>query len=132
MLGLGSKKRDQAIQDEKAFTPGEPVRYGGFNGNNLLIAIVFTATVGFSLFGYDQGKLSRVLQILLVSDVQVSCLVSLVPRPSTTNSPLLDNPPPTMSTPVPFEVPSLPVTKSVVSLVLYAPTLSESDSVDER
>lgn len=66
MLGLGSKKRDQAIQDEKAFTPGEPVRYGGFNGNNLLVAIVFTATVGFSLFGYDQGKLSRVLQILLV------------------------------------------------------------------
>jgi hypothetical protein len=56
MLGFGNKKKEQAIQDEKAFVAGEPVRYGGFNGSNLLTAIVFTATVGFSLFGYDQGE----------------------------------------------------------------------------
>jgi hypothetical protein len=55
MLGFGSSKRDQAVQDEKHFVSGEPVKFGGFNGNRLLTAIVFTATVGFSLFGYDQG-----------------------------------------------------------------------------
>lgn len=56
MLGFGNKKRDQAVQDEKSFVSGELVKFGGFNGNKLLTAIVFTATVGFSLFGYDQGK----------------------------------------------------------------------------
>ena len=56
MLGFGNKKREQAVQDEKAFVSGEPVTFGGFNGNRLLTAIVFTATVGFSLFGYDQGE----------------------------------------------------------------------------
>lgn len=49
MLGMGG-------QNEKAIVSGEPVRYGGLNGNKLLYAIVFTATVGFSLFGYDQGE----------------------------------------------------------------------------
>jgi hypothetical protein len=75
MLGFGNKKADQAIQDEKSFVAGEPVKYGGFNGNRLLTAIVFTATVGFSLFGYDQGmslpeKICTKLQILMIrSDV---------------------------------------------------------------
>jgi hypothetical protein len=59
MFGFGNKKREQAVQDEKAFVAGEPVKFGGFNGNRLLTAIVFTATVGFSLFGYDQGKFCR-------------------------------------------------------------------------
>lgn len=60
MLGFGNKKREQAIQDEKHFVAGEPVKFGGFNGNRLLTAIVFTATVGFSLFGYDQGMYTRI------------------------------------------------------------------------
>jgi len=59
MLGFGNKKREQAVQDEKAFVSGELVKFGGFNGNRLLTAIVFTATVGFSLFGYDQGMSCR-------------------------------------------------------------------------
>ena len=48
------------------------------------------------------------------------------------NSQLLDKGTRTTSTPVPFEDPSLLVMKSVASLVLYSPTLSENDSVDER
>lgn len=70
MLGFGNKKREQAVQDEKAFVSGELVKFGGFNGNRLLTAIVFTATVGFSLFGYDQGKSlpendDQIIQILI-------------------------------------------------------------------
>jgi hypothetical protein len=61
MFGFGKKKDQAQIQaenekNEKSLVSGEPVRFGGFNGDRLLTAIVFTATVGFSLFGYDQGK----------------------------------------------------------------------------
>ena len=48
------------------------------------------------------------------------------------NSQLLDKPTRTMFTPVPFEDPSPPVTKSVVSSVLFAPTLLVNDLVDVR
>ncbi|CAK9783331.1 hypothetical protein CC85DRAFT_268494 [Cutaneotrichosporon oleaginosum] len=40
--------------------PG-PVKYYGFNGNALLAAVVATGTVGFSLFGYDQGLMSGII-----------------------------------------------------------------------
>lgn len=62
MFGFGKKNKvDETVQNEKGeggFVSGQPVKYGGFNGNKLLTAIVFTATVGFSLFGYDQGEFS--------------------------------------------------------------------------
>jgi len=29
MLGFGNKKREQAVQDEKAFVSGELVKFGG-------------------------------------------------------------------------------------------------------
>jgi len=38
-----------------------PVKYAGLNGNALLYAIVATATIGFSLFGYDQGLMSGII-----------------------------------------------------------------------
>lgn len=37
------------------------VRYAGLTGNSLLYAVVATATVGFSLFGYDQGLMSGII-----------------------------------------------------------------------
>lgn len=58
MFGLGKSKNaagEKNVNNEKSIVSGEPVRFGGLNGNALLYAIVFTATVGFSLFGYDQG-----------------------------------------------------------------------------
>jgi hypothetical protein len=55
MLGFGEKNLDRA---EPA---GKLVKYGGLNGNPLLYAIVATATIGFSLFGYDQGLMSGII-----------------------------------------------------------------------
>lgn len=60
MFGFGKKEKSQDPvlneKNDKSIVSGEPVTYGGLNGNRLLTAIVFTATVGFSLFGYDQGE----------------------------------------------------------------------------
>ncbi|ORX36282.1 putative monosaccharide transporter [Kockovaella imperatae] len=38
-----------------------PVKYAGLTGNPLLYAVVATATIGFSLFGYDQGLMSGII-----------------------------------------------------------------------
>ena len=37
------------------------VKYGGKCGNALLYTIVAFATIGFSLFGYDQGLMSGII-----------------------------------------------------------------------
>lgn len=37
------------------------IKYMGYNGNSLTWAVTFFATVGFSLFGYDQGLMSGII-----------------------------------------------------------------------
>ncbi|KAK1923146.1 hypothetical protein DB88DRAFT_336144 [Papiliotrema laurentii] len=55
-FGFQSNERSLRLSQK----PG-PVTYGGMNGNTLLYAVVATATVGFSLFGYDQGLMSGII-----------------------------------------------------------------------
>jgi hypothetical protein len=57
-FGFQSNERSLRLSQK----PG-PVTYGGMNGNTLLYAVVATATVGFSLFGYDQGLMSVATQL---------------------------------------------------------------------
>lgn len=55
-------RSEKASHSEKAHLPSSaPVKYAGLNGNALLYTIVATATVGFSLFGYDQGLMSGIV-----------------------------------------------------------------------
>ncbi|WOO81944.1 Sugar transporter STL1 [Vanrija pseudolonga] len=56
-MGFGPNN-DLAIERSSA---GGLVKYGGLNGQALLVAIVATGTCGFSLFGYDQGLMSGII-----------------------------------------------------------------------
>lgn len=56
------------------------VKYMGFTGDRLIWAVTFFATIGFSLFGYDQGLMSGIIvSILSAWSPLVSRTDSIVP-----------------------------------------------------
>lgn len=48
--------QESAVSDDK-----DAVRYMGATGNKLIWMVTIFATIGFSLFGYDQGLMSGII-----------------------------------------------------------------------
>lgn len=44
-------------------------KYAGLNGDRLRWAITGTATIGFLLFGYDQGVMSGIVSLLMSTNI---------------------------------------------------------------